>query len=151
MAANSSDILSHPEILPAEKLRDILLSRGLPSKDLVDKEKNDLVQLFYRFIVPLPQRTSHMARRANRLQTKMTVVDTRRACANEEGCISRGIKRYVVYNADKCRASFLLIAKAKFANSQAPTQAQRRAATTASACAFKHCDLAFALYNSFSL
>ncbi len=126
MAANSSDILSHPEILPAEKLRDILLSRGLPSKDLVDKEKNDLVQLFYRFIVPLPQRTSHMAmRRRNRLQSKMTVVDTRQTCANEKGCISRGIKRYVVYNADQCRASFLLIAKAKLAiNSQAPTQAR---------------------------
>ena len=83
--------LSHPEILSAEKLQEILSSRGLPTKDLVDKSKNDLVQLFYRFVVPLPQRKSHM-RRANRLKT-LTIVN--RATDVKEGKLNnRGIKRY---------------------------------------------------------
>ena len=58
MASN----INHPEILSVEKLREILLSRSIPSKDVMNKDKNDLVQLFYRFIVPLPQRKVHRRR-----------------------------------------------------------------------------------------
>ena len=95
MATNSNSILSHPEILSVEKLKGILSSRGIPNKDLVDKSKNDLVQLFYHYIVPLPQRTTHM-RRANRLfrlkQNFARVTGSPKT--NEWGCSNRGIKRY---------------------------------------------------------
>ncbi|CAB4007210.1 ashwin-like isoform X1 [Paramuricea clavata] len=88
MADNSSSILSHPEILSVEKLKDILSCRGIPDKAIVDKDKNGLVQLFHRFIVPLPQRTTRNTRRANRLKIKRV---TSPAGAREYSC--RGIKR----------------------------------------------------------
>ncbi|XP_028397907.1 uncharacterized protein LOC114521614 isoform X1 [Dendronephthya gigantea] len=84
-----ADALSHPEILPLEKLQDILTSRGIPFKDLVNKHKSDLVQLFYRYVVPLPQRESNM-RRANRLK-----IVRRKLIGHgkDRECKSRGIKR----------------------------------------------------------
>ena len=90
MADNSSSMLSHPEILSVEKLKDILSCRGIPDKDLVDKDKNGLVQLFHRFIVPLPQRTTRNTRRANRLKRNRVTSPAGR----EYSC--RGIKRYAV-------------------------------------------------------
>ena len=68
-----SSVLSHPEILGHEKLVDILSSRGLPKEELTIKEKDVLVEMFYRFVVPLPQRTTNM-RRANRLKKKLSPI-----------------------------------------------------------------------------
>ena len=104
MAADSCSILSHPEILSVEKLKNILSSRGIPSKDLVDKSKDDLVQLFYHFIVPLPQRTTHM-RRANRRKQNVAGVSIGSTTTNKGEFGSRGIKRYaetmcMVYSLD---------------------------------------------------
>ena len=92
-----ASILSHPEILSMENLREILLSRGIPSEDVVDKDKNDLVQLFYRFIVPLPQRASHK-KRGNQLDTRVTSVYSwtkKPTDGNETERSTRGIKRYM--------------------------------------------------------
>ena len=90
--------LNHPEILSVEKLREILLSRSIPSKDVMNKDKNDLVQLFYRFIVPLPQRKVRR-RRVNQVNSvNMTGVCSSTEAvyqpnSNETERCSHGIKR----------------------------------------------------------
>ena len=58
--------LDHPEVLSRERLLEILCERSLRQDDLVDLEKGDLVQLFYKYVTPLPQRL-HQLRRAKRL------------------------------------------------------------------------------------
>ena len=58
--------LDHPEVLSRERLLEILCERSLRHEDLVDLEKGDLVQLFYKYVTPLPQRL-HQLRRAKRL------------------------------------------------------------------------------------
>lgn len=83
-------ILSHPEILPLEKLIDILSSRAIPKEELLGKDKDVLVQLFYRYVVPLPQRTSHM-RRANRLRKHLNPVKSLNSETKDD---KRGLKRY---------------------------------------------------------
>lgn len=58
--------LDHPEVLSRERLIEILCERSILLQDLVDLEKGDLVQLFYRYVTPLPQRL-HQLRRAKRV------------------------------------------------------------------------------------
>ena len=95
MASN----LSHPEILSVEKLREILLSRSIPSKDVMSKDKNDLVQLFYRFIVPLPQRKIHrrnsQVNSANMTGVCASTKAVYQSNSNETERCSHGIKRYL--------------------------------------------------------
>lgn len=57
--------LHHPEVLSRERLLEILCERSLHHEDLVNLEKGDLVQLFYKYVTPLPQRL-HQLRRAKR-------------------------------------------------------------------------------------
>lgn len=89
----TSDELSHPEILSPEKLREILCSRGLLPKDLKDKEKDELVKLCHRFVVPLPQRDKQL-RRARRKETMRLPRDR----------VSTGTKRYFCNNSTSTRA-----------------------------------------------
>lgn len=58
--------LDHPEVLSRERLIEILCERSILLQDLVDLEKGDLVQLFYKYVTPLPQRL-HQLRRAKRV------------------------------------------------------------------------------------
>lgn len=58
--------LDHPEVLSRERLIEILCERCMHLQDLVDLEKGDLVQLFYKHVTPLPQRL-HQLRRAKRV------------------------------------------------------------------------------------
>ena len=57
--------LDHPEVLSRERLLEILCERSLHHEDLVNLEKDDLVQLYYKYVTPLPQRL-HQLRRAKR-------------------------------------------------------------------------------------
>ena len=58
--------LDHPEVLSRERLLEILCERSMREEDLMNLEKADLVQLFYKYVTPLPQRL-HQLRRAKRL------------------------------------------------------------------------------------
>lgn len=64
-ARSTSNELDHPEVLSRERLIGLLSERCLNLQDLVDLEKGDLVQLFYKYVTPLPQRL-HQLRRAKR-------------------------------------------------------------------------------------
>lgn len=63
---SGSNELDHPEVLSRERLLEILCERSMRQEDLVNLEKGDLVQLFYQFVTPLPQRL-HQLRRAKRV------------------------------------------------------------------------------------
>lgn len=63
---SGSNELDHPEVLSRERLLEILCERSMRQEDLVDLEKGDLVQLFYKYVTPLPQRL-HQLRRAKRV------------------------------------------------------------------------------------
>lgn len=58
--------LDHPEVLSRERLIEILCERSMRQEDLLILEKGDLVQLFYKYVTPLPQRL-HQLRRAKRV------------------------------------------------------------------------------------
>lgn len=62
-----SNELHHPEVLSRERLLQILCDRSIPLEHLLYLEKGDLVQLFYKYVTPLPQRL-HQLRRAGRRQ-----------------------------------------------------------------------------------
>ncbi|XP_078373155.1 uncharacterized protein LOC144656789 isoform X2 [Oculina patagonica] len=62
---SGSNELDHPEVLSRERLLEILYERSMRQEDLVNLEKSDLVQLFYNYVTPLPQRL-HQLRRAKR-------------------------------------------------------------------------------------
>lgn len=57
--------LVHPEVLTREKLVEILVERRMPLNEIDNLEKHALVELFYKFVVPLPQRL-HQLRRSKR-------------------------------------------------------------------------------------
>lgn len=57
--------LIHPEVLPRENLVEILVERRLPLEEVENLEKHALVELFYKFVTPLPQRL-HQLRRSKR-------------------------------------------------------------------------------------
>ena len=61
-----SNELDHPEVLSRERLIEILCERSMRQEDLLSLEKGDLVQLFYKYVTPLPQRL-HQLRRAKRV------------------------------------------------------------------------------------
>lgn len=86
-------VLSHPEVLPEEKLIEILSSRGIPVKELCEKGKDVLVQLSYRYVVPLPQRAANM-RRANRLRKELHPVRPIGSNSSETKNKNRVLKRY---------------------------------------------------------
>ncbi|PFX34534.1 hypothetical protein AWC38_SpisGene522 [Stylophora pistillata] len=67
MRPSGSNELDHPEVLSRERLLDILCDRSIPREDLICLEKGDLVQIFYKYVTPLPQRL-HQLRRARRRQ-----------------------------------------------------------------------------------
>ena len=81
--SSTSNELDHPEVLSRERLIEILSERCLNLQALVDLEKGDLVQLFYKYVTPLPQRL-HQLRRAKReipcggesatLESKSTII-----------------------------------------------------------------------------
>ncbi|XP_068698098.1 uncharacterized protein [Montipora foliosa] len=58
--------LDFPEILSKERLIEILCQRCMQLQDLMDLEKSDLVELFHKYVTPLPQRL-HQLRRAKRM------------------------------------------------------------------------------------
>ena len=61
--------LNHPEVLSRETLVEILVERRLPLEEVQDLEKHALVELFYKFVAPLPQRL-HQLRRSKRCAPK---------------------------------------------------------------------------------
>ena len=61
----TSNELDHPEVLSKERLLEILRERSMHPQGLADLDKGDLVQLFYKYVTPLPQRL-HQLRRAKR-------------------------------------------------------------------------------------
>ena len=63
--ARPSNELDHPEVLSRERLMEILCERSMNINELIDMEKQDLIQLFYKFVSPLPQRI-HQLRRGKR-------------------------------------------------------------------------------------
>lgn len=67
MRPSGSNELFHPEVLSRERLLQILCDRSIPREHLLYLEKGDLVQLFYKYVTPLPQRL-HQLRRARRRQ-----------------------------------------------------------------------------------
>ena len=85
--------LSHPEILSHERLVDLLSDRGFPKEELTVKDKDILVQMCYRFIVPLPQRVSNM-RRANRLKNNLHPFKANKSSSDTESVQNKpGCKR----------------------------------------------------------
>lgn len=64
-------ILDHPEILDRENLIEILCNRSIPLDEIKDLDKQELVNLFYKFVAPLPQRL-HQLRRGKREPPKST-------------------------------------------------------------------------------
>ena len=64
--SSKANELDHPEVLSSERLTEILCERSIHPQDLVDLDKGDLVQLFYKYVTPLPQRL-HQLRRAKRV------------------------------------------------------------------------------------
>ena len=67
MRPSGSNELFHPEVLSRERLLQILCDRSIPREHLLYLEKGDLVQLFYKYVTPLPQRL-YQLRRARRRQ-----------------------------------------------------------------------------------
>ncbi|XP_031570021.1 uncharacterized protein LOC116304419 [Actinia tenebrosa] len=63
--------LDHPEILDRENLIEILCDRSIPLDEIKDLDKQELVNLFYKFVAPLPQRL-HQLRRGKREPPKTT-------------------------------------------------------------------------------
>ncbi|XP_074627308.1 uncharacterized protein LOC141885303 [Acropora palmata] len=72
--ADPSHELDHPEILSKERLIDILRERCIHFEDLLNLEKSDLVELFYKHVTPKPQRPQQL-RRARR---KSTIIHSNR-------------------------------------------------------------------------
>lgn len=66
--ADPSRELDHPEILSKVRLIDILRERCMHFEDLLNLEKSDLVELFYKHVTPKPQRPQQL-RRARRKST----------------------------------------------------------------------------------
>lgn len=92
--ADAYSVLSYPELLPEEKLIEILSSRGIPEKELCEKDKDVLVQLSHRYVVPLPQRTTNM-RRANRLRKQLHPIRAIESNSSETQNKNTVLKRYM--------------------------------------------------------
>ncbi|XP_062620313.1 ashwin-like [Saccostrea cucullata] len=67
----------YPELLSEEKLVQILRQRFIRHKDLTQLDKEQLVDLYYKYIIPLPQRTYRNNRRGREM-TKRQIVQAKK-------------------------------------------------------------------------
>lgn len=73
----SNENLDYPEILSRERLIEILSQRCFANEEIQGLEKHQLVNLFYKFVTPLPQRTVQL-KRTKRVPSGANETTTRR-------------------------------------------------------------------------
>ncbi|XP_069102861.1 ashwin-like [Argopecten irradians] len=68
----------YPELLSKEGLLDILRQRYVSHPDIETLEKDDLVELYYKYVIPLPQRKYRMNRRGREMTRKQILLAKKR-------------------------------------------------------------------------
>lgn len=80
MPCQTLDQLAHPEMLTSEEIVEILRSRNVPISPEVAVDKNALVDLCYKHIVPRPQRQPRRRKGGDGVATKVRNSIISRAC-----------------------------------------------------------------------
>ncbi|KAL5010025.1 hypothetical protein ScPMuIL_012330 [Solemya velum] len=79
--------LLYPELLTREGLLHILSQRYIRNEDVENLDKEELLELYYKFIIPLPQRKYRNNRRGQAMTKKQLTLDRKRklllACDSE--------------------------------------------------------------------
>ncbi|XP_033739652.1 ashwin-like [Pecten maximus] len=68
----------YPELLSKDGLLDILRQRYVNHPDIERLEKDDLVELYYKYVIPLPQRKYRMNRRGREMTKKQILLAKKR-------------------------------------------------------------------------
>ncbi|XP_021355339.1 ashwin-like [Mizuhopecten yessoensis] len=68
----------YPELLSKDGLLDILKQRYVSHSNLESLEKDDLVELYYKYVIPLPQRKYKMNRRGREMTRKQIMLAKKR-------------------------------------------------------------------------
>ncbi|XP_064627923.1 ashwin-like [Lineus longissimus] len=76
--------LLHPEILSEEGLLELFRRRHVPVSIKQSQSKNELVQLYYKTIIPMPQRTYRNNRRGKLMRRSQELIDERNKRPKEE-------------------------------------------------------------------
>ncbi|XP_060068363.1 ashwin-like [Ylistrum balloti] len=68
----------YPELMAKEGLLDILRQRYVSHPDIERLEKEELVELYYKYVIPLPQRKYRMNRRGREMTRKQILLAKKR-------------------------------------------------------------------------
>lgn len=81
-AKNDHDWL-YPELLSQDRLVEILRQRYIRRTDLEQLQKDELVDLYYKFIIPLPQRTYRQNRRGQEMTRRQATMENQRVTSSQ--------------------------------------------------------------------